>query len=333
MKTVIAKDQVVYVKECKMKETLPSYLKIKTLYSAISPGTELSLIAASGDREISLGYSAVGIVMENGEGVNEFQEGDLVACYGAPYVGHSEYLCVPTTLCAKLPQGMDPKGASLAGIGAIAIHSLRIAKLAFGETIVIVGLGLLGQMIAKIAHAAAYNVITYDVQAERGALLKEESGITSFSQLEEVENEIKKRTSNKGADAVLLCVGGKRSPLTGQSLEWIRNQGKIVVVGDIEPDFPRELMFRKEAQILISRAGGPGRYDPVYEKQAVDYPYGYVRWTEGRNVAEYLRLVNEKRININSFISDEVNIDQAPTAYKELVNKNSKTLTKLIRFQ
>ncbi len=333
MKSVIAKDQMVYIEERPKMDILPSYLMIKTLYSAISPGTELSLISASNSREISLGYSAVGIVEECGNEITDFQEGDIVACYGAPYVGHSEYLCVPTTLCAKVPIGMDPKEASLAGIGAIAIHALRVAKLEFGETVVIVGLGLLGQMIAKIAHAAAYDVLAYDVQAERGAMLKEESGITSFSNLENMKEEINVRTFNRGADAVLLCAGGKRSTLTGQSLEWIRNQGKVVIVGDIEPDFPRELMFGKEAQILISRAGGPGRYDPVYEKQAVDYPYGYVRWTEGRNVAEYLRLVNEKRIKINSFITEEVNIDQAPAAYKDLTDKKSKTLTKLIRFR
>lgn len=333
MKSVIAKDQKVYIEDRPKMDIMPSFLLIKTLYSAISPGTELSLITASNEREISLGYSAVGIVEECGDGITGFQKGDVVACYGAPYVGHSEYLCVPMTLCAKVPQGLDPKEASLAGIGAIAIHALRIAKLAFGEIVVIVGLGLLGQMIAKIAHAAAYDVIAFDTQAERGAMLTEESGITSFSKLEEMEKEIKKHTANRGADAVLLCTGGKRTTLTGQSLEWIRGQGKIVIVGDIEPDFPRELMFGKEAQILISRAGGPGRYDPVYEKQAVDYPYGYVRWTEGRNVAEYLRLVKEKRIKIDSFITEEVNIDQAPAAYKDLINKKSKTLTKLISFR
>lgn len=332
MKTVIAKDQKVYIEERAKMDILPSYLRIKTLYSAISPGTELSLITASREREISLGYSAVGIVEECGDNITDFQEGDIVACYGAPYVGHSEYLCVPFTLCAKVPNGMDPKEASLAGIGAIAIHALRKAKLAFGETVVIVGLGLLGQMIAKIANAAAYDVIAYDTQGERGIMLQEESGINAFSALEEMEEAIKKNTENRGADAVLLCVGGKRSPLTGQSLKWIRNQGKIVIVGDIEPDFPRELMFGKEAQILISRAGGPGRYDPIYEKQAVDYPYGYVRWTEGRNVAEYLRLVKEKCIKIESFITEEVNIDQAPAAYKDLTDKKSKTLTKIINF-
>lgn len=301
MKSIVATGQKVHIAEGIKPTIKPSYLVIKTLHSAISPGTELSLIGASDNREITLGYSAVGIVMECGEGVEDYQVGDTVACYGAPYVGHCEFLVVPITLCAKVPAGVEPKEAALAGIGAIAIHALRIAKLEFGETVVVVGLGLLGQMIAKIAEAAAYDVVAFDVQAERVAMLRDKGTIRSFSTLAEMESEIAKCTNNHGADAVLLCAGGKRSALTHQSLEWIRSQGKVVIVGDIEPDFPRELLFGKEAQILISRAGGPGRYDQVYEKQAIDYPYGYVRWTEGRNVAEYLRLVHDKRIDVQAF--------------------------------
>lgn len=332
MKSIVAKDQKVHIAEGVKPTIKPSYLLLKTLYSAISPGTELSLIGASDNREITLGYSAVGVVMECGEGVVDYQIGDTVACYGAPYVGHCEFLVVPITLCAKVPAGVEPKEAALAGIGAIAIHALRIAKLAFGETVVVVGLGLLGQMIAKIADAAAYNVVAFDVQAERVAMLRDKGTIRSFSTLAEMESDIAKCTNNHGADAVLLCAGGKRSTLTHQSLKWIRSQGKVVIVGDIEPDFPRELLFGKEAQILISRAGGPGRYDQVYEKQAIDYPYGYVRWTEGRNVAEYLRLVHDKRIDVQPFLTDEVGFHDAPTAYDELVQKKSSTLTKIISY-
>ena len=332
MKSIVARSQKVHISKRTKPTIKPSYLSIETLHSVISPGTELSLIGISGEREIALGYSAVGIVTECGEGVDDYQKGDIVACYGAPYVGHSECLVVPTTLCAKVPAGVESKEAALAGIGAIAIHALRIAKLEFGETIVIIGLGLLGQMIAKIANAAAYNVIAFDIQAERAAILREEDRICSFSTIEEMESEIAKCTKNQGADAVLLCAGGKRSTLTNQSLEWVRTQGKVVIVGDIEPDFPRNLLFAKEAQILISRAGGPGRYDQMYEKQAIDYPYGYVRWTEGRNVAEYLRLVNDKRINVQSFLTDEVDFKDTPAAYDELVNKKSTALTKIINY-
>ncbi|MFJ7936160.1 zinc-binding alcohol dehydrogenase [Sporosarcina sp. NPDC096371] len=332
MKTIVASGQKVHIIESEKPAIRPSSLLIKNLHSAISPGTELSLIRISDDREITLGYSAVGVVMECGEGVDDYLQGDLVACYGAPYVGHSKYLVVPTTLCAKVPAGVEPKEAALAGIGAIAIHALRVAKLEFGETVVIVGLGLLGQMIAKIANAAAYNVVAFDIDSARVTMLQKDEHIRSFSTISEMESEIAKCTNNRGADAVLLCAGGKRSTLTHQSLIWIRPQGKVVIVGDIEPDFPRDLLFTKEAQILISRAGGPGRYDPVYERQAIDYPYGYVRWTEGRNVAEYLRLVNDKRINVQSFLTDEVDFYDAPAAYDGLINTKSTSLTKIINY-
>ncbi len=251
MKSIVAKSQKVHIIERTKPTIKPSYLLIKTLHSVISPGTELSLIGISEGREITLGYSAVGVVTECGEGVEDYQEGDVVACYGAPYVGHSDCLLVPTTLCAKVPPSVEPEEAALAGIGAIAIHALRIAKLEFGETVVIIGLGLLGQMIAKIANAAAYNVVAFDIQAERAAMLHEETSIRSFSTISEMESEIVKCTNSHGADAVLLCSGGKRSSLTHQSLEWIRQQGKVVIVGDIEPDFPRNLLFAKEAQILF----------------------------------------------------------------------------------
>ncbi|MFK4997043.1 hypothetical protein ACI2OX_04060 [Bacillus sp. N9] len=139
--------------------------------------------------------------------------------------------------------------------------------------------------------------------------------------MEQMEEEVQSSTNNQGADAVLLCAGGKRSPLTYESLKWIRNKGKVIIVGDIEPEFPRDLMFSKEAEILISRAGGPGRYDPTYERDAIDYPYEFIRWTEGRNIAEYIRLVNEKRIDVQPLIKDEIGFDQVAEEFTELSNK------------
>ncbi len=332
MRKIIANNKQVEIIEDELPAVKPSYLLIKTMYSIISPGTELTIIENSTDRPITLGYSAMGVVEECGSDITDVEVGDLVAVYGAPYVQHSDYLLVPKTLYARIPSNVKPKEAALAGIGAIAIHALRIANLQFGETVSIVGLGLLGQMIAKIADASAYNVIAYDFHEERASMLQEETNIKSFSTLNGMKNAIKSDTSGYGADAVLLCAGGKKSPLTGQSLEWIRNKGKVVIVGDIEPDFPRSLMFSKEAQILISRAGGPGRYDKNYEAEANDYPYGFVRWTEGRNIAEYIRLVSEKRINVSPFIKEEVNFSDVSTAFDELVNKKSTMLTKVMNF-
>jgi len=310
----------------------PPYLLIKTLYSVISPGTELSLIHISKGRKMNLGYSAVGIVEECGEAASGFQKGDLVACYGAPYVKHAEYLLVPVTLCSKVPDTVDAKDAALAGIGAIAIHALRTADLAFGEKLIVAGLGIIGQLVAQIADAAAYEVHAYDLSCERTSLLEWNPNIKLFTERAKLEDAIQAGERNSGADAVLLCAGGKRSPLTGQSLSWIRDKGKVVIVGDIEPDFPRDKMFGKEASILISRAGGPGRYDPVYERDAIDYPYGFVRWTEGRNVEEYLRLVSENRIIVSSYLTEEVQFEDIENAYEDLLNKDTTVLTKVIKY-
>jgi threonine dehydrogenase-like Zn-dependent dehydrogenase len=333
MKRIVARNkQVEIIDEAVPSiEAKPSYVLIKTLYSVISPGTELTILSNSEDKQVHLGYSAVGEVVECGEEIASMKKGDLVACYGAPYVHHDEYLLVPKTLCALVPETVDPKEAALGGLGAIAIHALRIAGLQFGETAVIVGLGVLGQLIAQIAHAAAYNVIAYDLQESRVEMLQQEN-IKAYPSAEEMEEAIQAETDGRGADAVLLCTGGKHSPLTHECLKWIRVKGKAVIVGDIEPNFPRSLMFAKEAQLLISRAGGPGRYDAVYEQEAIDYPYEYVRWTEGRNIGEYIRLVHERRINVQPFISKIIEADHAAGEFDKLMDKNSTTLTALIRY-
>jgi threonine dehydrogenase-like Zn-dependent dehydrogenase len=332
MRKITVRNKQVEIVQEERPEVKPSYILVKTLYSAISPGTELTILQNSKDTPITLGYSAMGVVEEAGNGITDVKKGDLVAVYGAPYVQHADALLVPKTLYSKVPQNVEPKEAALGGIGAIAIHALRTAELQFGETVVIVGMGLLGQMIAKIANAASYHVITYDLHEDRVEMIRKDEGIEAFTTAEEMKAELKRSTNGEGADAVLLCAGGKKSPLTGQSLEWIRNKGKVVIVGDIEPDFPRNLMFSKEAQLLISRAGGPGRYDKVYEAEAIDYPYGFVRWTEGRNLSEYIRLVSKGRIDVRPFIQDVVDVSEAEAAYEELLNKPSTALTKIINF-
>ncbi|WP_243355007.1 zinc-binding dehydrogenase [Bacillus litorisediminis] len=333
MKKIVAYNRSVKLVEDSKPAIKPSYVLVKTLYSVISPGTELLAIESSEGKQIPLGYSAVGIAEEVGDQIEDLKAGDIVACYGAPYVHHAEYLLVPKTLIAKVPDHVDPKEAALAGIGAIAIHALRVADLHFGETVVVAGLGLLGQMIAKIANAAAYNVIGYDLHEERTTMLQSENHLKTHTTIEGLENEIYTLTNGHGADAVLLCMGGKHTPLTGESLKWIRNKGKVVIVGDVEPEFPRSLLFSKEAQILISRAGGPGRYDKVYEAEAIDYPYGFVRWTEGRNIKEYIRLLSEKRLDVSAFITDVVEFEDASVEFEKLQNKKTTTLTKIINFK
>ncbi|USK26417.1 zinc-binding alcohol dehydrogenase [Bacillus sp. CMF21] len=333
MKTVAAKNHQIQLLHVEKPEDVPkTSLLIRTLYSVISPGTEISALKLSTDRCIYLGYSAVGIVEKCGDHNSGFKEGDLVACYGAPYVRHAEYLLVPHTLCGKVPDHVKPEEAALSGLGAIAIHALRVAELQFGDKAVVAGLGIIGQLIAQIADAAAYEVYAYDLSLKRTEMFCSRPNITCFTDHKKMEEELKKDGYGHGADAVLLCAGGKQSPLTAQSLKWIRDKGKVVIVGDIEPNFPRSDMFAKEAQIRISRAGGPGRYDPKYEREASDYPIGFVRWTEGRNIDEFLRLLKDKRIDVSEYVKEVVHIDQILTAYESLLDKQSSVLTKVIQY-
>jgi threonine dehydrogenase-like Zn-dependent dehydrogenase len=332
MKSIVAVDGKVEIMDETIPEIKDGYLLIKTSFSAISPGTELGLLALSMDAKRSLGYSAVGTVVKCGNHTEPFSENEMVACYGAPYVKHAEYLLVPKTLCSSIPRSVDPKEAALAGLGAIAIHSLRVGNLQFGESVVVVGLGILGQLIGQIALAAGYQVLPYDISAERSNLFQSITGVESYTTIEDLKDAISTKTKGFGADAVLLCAGGKESTLTKECLHWIRDKGKAVIVGDIEPNFPRDLMFGKEAQILIARAGGPGRYDPLYERRATDYPYGFIRWTEGRNVEEYIRLLSENRLKVAPYLNDVVPLKHAPSAYLQLKDKKSSVLTKVIEF-
>ncbi|OUS74807.1 alcohol dehydrogenase [Paenibacillus sp. MY03] len=316
MKAIAALRSGVAVVDIEKPKLLPGHVGVRTEYSAISPGTELGMIRGSLDDPRILGYSAVGIVEQVGEGAHGFREGQRVACYGAPYTCHAQWLSVPANLAAVVPEHVDAREAAYAGLGAIAIHALRTARLAFGESVIVVGLGILGNLIAQIAHAAAYRTIALDVDAGRADMLRKYGLSQVYDNREKLVGELEEATGGGvGADAVLLCAGGSGSGLIDASLSWLRDRGKIVVVGDLYTEFNRGLMFAKEAQVLISRAGGPGRYDERYERDNVDYPVGYVRWTEGRNTSEYIRLLAERRISVQAMITHEYALDDCERAY------------------
>ncbi|MBO2944324.1 zinc-binding alcohol dehydrogenase [Paenibacillus sp. F411] len=314
MKAVATQHGKVSLAEVERPALPAGHVRIQTVYSAISPGTEMTFIRRASEKQIVIGYSAAGIVTELGEGVSRLHLGQRVACYGAPYVRHAEELCVPANLVAPVPDEVSLEEASFAGLGAIAIHALRTADLRFGESVVVVGLGILGQIIAQISSAAAYQVLGYDLNTERADSLKKRIFHTYDTQ-EELEKAVDTLTGGHGADAVLLCAGGPGEELINASLDWIMDKGKVVMVGDLTMNFSRGKMFRKEAQVLISRAGGPGRYDTGYEMDNKDYPIGFVRWTEGRNTAEFIRLLAEKRIDIKPLISRIVPVQAAEEAY------------------
>ncbi|OCT10562.1 hypothetical protein A8709_22190 [Paenibacillus pectinilyticus] len=308
-------------------EMIPQFVKVKTEYSVVSVGTELMMITNNGDA--NLGYSASGIVMEVGEGVTHVVPGQRVACYGVP--AHRELLLVPKHLVVPVPDGVTQQEAAFVGIGAIAIHALRQAKLSFGETIIIAGLGILGQVIARIAHAASYKVIGLELMEERCRMLEAIGAIACRNQ-DELQKAVESDQACKGADAVMLCASNRKFSMIDDAIGWLRDRGRVVIVGDTGTEFDRDLLFMKEASVHISRAGGPGRYEETYEQQGVDYPIGYVRWTEGRNMGEFLRLIDGHKIDIQSLITNECALDELPIMYQSCFEKPQKSLGIVVRY-
>ncbi|MDF2671486.1 MAG: alcohol dehydrogenase [Paenibacillus sp.] len=333
MKMLVTKNQDLEVLEYPELSVKAGYVLVETKYSAISPGTEMTIKSRDNKEPVAIGYSASGIVVAVGEGVEGFREGQRVACYGGPYVRHAERLLVPKHLVTAVPEHVDLREAAFVGLGAIGIHALRQGNLQFGEHAVLIGLGILGQITTQVAHAAAYQVTGCDLLESRGKLLSQfgiSSACTTMEQLLEV---VMEQTQGRGTDAVFVCAGGKKSGLMDHSLKLIRDRGKIVIVGDILPDFTRALMFQKEAQIMISRAGGPGRYDADYEDRGTDYPIGFVRWTEGRNMQEYIRLLAAGLIKVAPLITHEAKLDHAKELFDSIAEHPNDTLGALIRYE
>ncbi|WP_409342086.1 zinc-dependent alcohol dehydrogenase [Paenibacillus sp. MBLB4367] len=326
MRAVVGQYGKALVIEENVQEVKEGFVLVKTAFSAISAGTEMTGLKYAGTSFASLGYSAAGTVAEVGGGVRHVKANDRVACYGSPYVKHAEYILVPKHLVVPVPHGVGLLEASTVGLGTIAVHALRQADLRFGEHVVVIGLGLLGQLVAQLADAASAQVIAYDVLQGRCDRLRGTGSITVCTSVEETEEAIRLQTGGAGVDAVIVCASGRETWLIDQSLKWLRDRGKVVIVGDLDMTCTRELMFQKEAQLLISRAGGPGRYDPVYEAQGFDYPIGFVRWTEGRNMAEYLRLLASRRIAVAQLITHQVPLEDASFVYERFVNDPHQTL-------
>lgn len=273
----------------------------------------------------------MGIVAAKGAQVRHLEVGQRVACYGVP--AHAEYYSVPKLLAVPVPEQTDGREAAFAGLGTIAVQALRQADLRFGETAAVVGLGILGQIVAQIADAASNPVVAMDLNDYRCGMLTQTTGIAACGSADELTSAVGALTANTGVDSVLLCAGSATDTLIDQGLGWIRDRGKIVIVGVPNTTFSRNAMFRKEAEILISRAGGPGRYDSSYEQFGNDYPIGYVRWTQGRNVAEFIRLLAAGRLRLLPLISHVYPFDQIAEAYDTCLNEPQSTLGVLIEYE
>jgi len=262
------------------------------------------------------GYSAAGVVIAVGDQVDGFSVGDRVACAGAGIANHAEYIDVPVNLAVAIPDEVSFEQASTVTLGAIAMQGVRRANPTLGESFVVIGLGVLGQMTAQMLSANGCRVIGIDVDPNRIDIAKANGlDIGIVASEEDVVERVVRHCSGFGADGVIITAGGASNEIVRQAMQMSRKKGRVVLVGDVGLDLHRADFYAKELDFLISCSYGPGRYDPAYEEGGQDYPLAYVRWTENRNMGAYLDLIDSGRLSLDNLVAPPFPIDRATEAY------------------
>jgi predicted dehydrogenase/threonine dehydrogenase-like Zn-dependent dehydrogenase len=273
---------------------------------------------------LPLGYSCAGIVREVASGITDFQAGDRVACAGYGYANHAEVAFVPRNLAVAIPREVSFQEAAFVTVGAISMQGVRQAELDVGESVVIFGLGLLGQLTAQICAAAGCRVFGLDLAEDKIQLAKS-LGMHEGMQLADNDKDIiaavELFTRGRGADAVIITAGTSSNHPIELSSRLLRDRGRVVAVGDIKMDVPRWEYYQKEIDLRMSRSYGPGRYDHFYEEKGNDYPIGYVRWTENRNMESFLDLIAAGKVQVMPLVSHRYPIEQAADGYALFTGK------------
>ena len=270
------------------------------------------------------GYSAAGTVIEVGAGIEDIVPGDRVACAGGGYANHAEYVRVPRNLCRHIPDALDWDSASSVTLGAIAMQGVRRANPTLGETFVVIGLGILGQLTAQLLRVNGCRVIGVDPDSGRVATatkLGMEVGLPS--DLENDVNQVARLTGGLGADGAIVTAATPSDSVMSTAFGMCRKKGRVVLVGDVGLNLNRSDFYAKEIDFLISTSYGPGRYDQRYEEEGLDYPAAYVRWTENRNMGEYLRLLAENKVQVEALISASYPIEESAAAYASISESGS----------
>ncbi|HEY8228676.1 MAG TPA: bi-domain-containing oxidoreductase [Pyrinomonadaceae bacterium] len=271
----------------------------------------------------ALGYSASGIVNAVAHDVDEFQVGDRVACAGVGFASHAEVIAVPRNLCVRLPVDLTFEAGAFGTLGAIALQGVRLAVPTLGESVVVIGLGLVGQLTVQLLKANGCRVFGLDLEPARVSLALELGADAAAESDSEAQKKIESWTQGRGADAVLITAATESNQPVELAAQISRVKGRVVVVGMTGLDIPRQPFYMRELSLTISMSYGPGRYDPEYEQHGRDYPFGYVRWTEKRNIESFLELVADKRVDVDKLISHRFPIDEAEQAY-ELISGAAK---------
>jgi len=272
------------------------------------------------DQPMALGYSSAGTIVALGAGMDGFRVGQRVACAGGGYAVHAEYAVVPRNLLVPLPDHVDLESAAFATLGAIALHGFRLGEPQVGERVAVIGLGLLGLLAVQIARAAGCHVLGVDLDPARVKLARQfgaqavvreraESAAASFSQ-------------GRGLDLVLICADTSSADPVELAGAIARDRARVVAVGAVGLNLPRKIYYEKELSFVNSRSYGPGRYDSAYEEGGQDYPDGYVRWTEGRNLQAVVDLLASGQLDAHALISHRFPIEEAPAAYEVITGKS-----------
>lgn len=313
---------------------------IETRFSAISVGTEGLVLRnrrQSPDpaaQAFPLGYSNAGVVVETSADFSAVRPGDAVACAGGGWACHSQRCYVPRNLIARCSATVDPREAAFSTLGAIAMQGVRRGRVELGEAVAVLGLGMIGQLAVQIAKAAGTRVIGIDLDEKRIKIAAQlGADVTVNAQAGNAVDVVTEYTQKHGVDVVLITAGSPNSGETMvQALKMIRHRGRVVVVGALKCEFPRDIWYYKDAELLIATSYGPGRYDPQYEDHGHDYPIGYVRWTEGRNLQEFVRLLGDGLVKVAPLITHEYPFAKAIEAYDTVVQRPGECLGVVLRY-
>jgi len=280
-----------------------------------------------------LGYSSSGEVIDVGEGVRELAIGDRVACGGGGYASHAETIKVPTNLCTRIPDNVDFDEAAFATLGAIALQGIRQADVKVGEFVAVIGLGLIGILTVQILKASGCKALGIDINKDSIDLAKKfgmDKGILLND--EDIPIKASEFTRGFGLDSVIITAATKSNEPIKKAADLLRDRGKITVVGNVGMDLEIEPFYMKELGLTLSRSYGPGRYDLVYEEKGIDYPIGYVRWTEQRNMEAVVDLISQKKLNIKDIITHRFSINDAAKAYDLILTGKEKILGFLFEY-
>jgi predicted dehydrogenase/threonine dehydrogenase-like Zn-dependent dehydrogenase len=348
-------------------ELRPGGVLVRTAFSAISSGTECAKVEAAEknllgkalarpdlvkqvvdfarsngiraaynkvksrlDTLAPMGYSCSGTVIGVGHGVTDFRVGDRVACAGGGYANHAEVNWIPSNLAVRVPDGIALEAASLTTIGAIAMQGLRQADLKFGESVVVIGAGLVGVLTVAIARAAGCRVIAVDLDESRVAKASTFGAQLAMLASDPRLNAAVHEFSRYGVDAAIVTAASRSAEPLELAARLLRDRGRIVVVGDVGMGVSRPNMYHKELAVLMSRSYGPGRYDRDYEEGGQDYPIGYVRWTERRNMEAFLDLVASGAVDLAPLLDRRFPIEDGELAYADL--RSGSTYTAILQY-